>query len=203
MTQKATRPNRRAPYPPEPSPPDHGDASADATFMAVGRALSAWEYLEAHLGLIFGFFVGSKHGLEPAQRAYGAIASFTNRIEMLEAAADAYFALSPDEQGEQDLKDLIKDTRHWAANRNAIAHGIVQPYVTPEQKPDGYALVPSWHATKKRKIMRNEVPTPFPVRVQMNYSYTSPEILRFSEVFNLLATRASNYHMRMIRLYPK
>jgi hypothetical protein len=163
--------------------PKRGDKKADTTYMAVGRALTQWEYLEARLAELFSQLVGGEwpSGGEvpyhPADRAYGSVLGSAARLTMIEEAAKAHFQWYPNPTLEKRLKDLIGvECRNFASKRNNIAHGIVDlRFSDPPRFKLGYWLVPSYYATKK-----------YPLKGPGAYAYTSTEINYFSHEFDRL-----------------
>jgi len=146
-----------------PDPPQIGDASNDITFAAVGEALSQWQFFEGNLSLAFSFLLDSGYGNLAAQRAYGSVESFRGRANLIEEAADVYFRRVQDETLYRNLTALLRRAKSdWAARRNEIAHGIVQPWFLSEEKransPDpsaihkGFVLFPAYYATRKQKL---------------------------------------------------
>lgn len=110
-----------------PPPPEKGDEDSDVLYAAIGRALSEWEHLEEELARIFSSLVVGGEGTA-AERSYGAVATFRGRMDMIEAAAEAFFFLYPDDRSSlgNDLHVLITSARSFGARRNEIAHGIVR-----------------------------------------------------------------------------
>jgi hypothetical protein len=106
------------------------DADLNTTCRAVGEALSKWEWFEGNLSLIFYYVIGIGYGNLAAARAYGAIEAFRVRKNLIEYAAELYFRITPDNYLQERLDELLKDASKFAARRNDIAHGIVQPYIT-------------------------------------------------------------------------
>jgi len=158
-----------------PAPVAVGDADNNTTYAAVGRALSNWERLEGYLSLIFSAMVGP--GEEPlaASRAYGSVASFIGRNEMLWAAAEAYLSLHPDALLQASLETILKEAKKASPRRNEIAHGIVQPLMAMDRSIT-WALVPAYYATNKRNLDRSP-----------KYAFSSIEIMGFGHKFNELA----------------
>ena len=171
-----------------PPLPEKGDETNSATFEAVGRATSDWEYLEAYLGLIFGIFVGSLTTTDAPMRAYGSVVAFAGRCGMIKAAAEVFFLDHPHAALEADFYTLEKNAGSFAARRNEIAHGIVQPYFVGGTDV-GSALIPSYHATNKRKLGA-QVDSDTPQTAVLKYAYTSKEIAYFSDQFQQLSKRA-------------
>lgn len=101
-------------------------------------ALTSWEYIELALADMFTLFIGAPEvspPRDPAVRAYGSVASFNSRADMVDAAGEAY--LHPPRQPSDpklekfkdelrtNLRSLFKQVRGFGDRRNDIAHGIV------------------------------------------------------------------------------
>jgi hypothetical protein len=116
--------------------PDIGDKDPDAIFVAVGRALTLWEGVEDQLADLFAVLTGNASGkpASPAKRAYGTIAAFRGRQEMVATAAEAFFSnLSPEDADaaiaatvKAEVRSLLKSANDFSARRNEIAHGQVK-----------------------------------------------------------------------------
>lgn len=154
-------------------------------FVSVGRSLSSWELIEEELANIFAILVGNKAeypSSEPAVRAYGTVISSQARLNMLSAAATAYFAPDPEAALSFEAETLINQVRGWSGRRNEIAHGRVARL----QSRPGYCLIPSLYNTKKHPF--GEKPT---------YVYSSVEINEFNRRFIDLLKRA-NFYRRIL-----
>ena len=188
-TPKAPRPWDVPPY------PIRGDAQAETTYAAVGHALSCWEIFERILSLIFASIVGGREDNLPALRAYGAIATFRGRAEMIGAAAEAYFAAYPNPGGEELIKKLLSDAINFSNRRNEIAHGFVNGW-RPEDAPPsdaGWVSMPFHYSPRKSKFDRSKVaPQSMPVRPALRhaYLYSSKEINAFRAQFEALTQHA-------------
>ena len=177
----------------ETRPPAKVGEKNDATiYEAVGRALSDWEHLESKLADLFAFMVGNyrEPGLAPSQpalRAYGAIVGSAARIGMLEEAAKAHFRLYPDETLQRRLGNLCQECRHFAGQRNNIAHGAaVQFFNARPAKGLAWFLQPSQYGAKKN-----------PMDAPPAYSYTSVEIGYFTHQFDELYARVEQLILDM------
>jgi hypothetical protein len=74
---------------------------------------------------------------------------------MVDTAASAYFT-AHNEPYLTDLKRLINTSKKFSARRNDIAHGIVQPFAQSKGlTPVTYALSPSRHATRRKRLEYN------------------------------------------------
>lgn len=165
--------------PPKPSP--RGDSKPTPIYTAVGMALSSWERVEHDLADMFAIFTGSVRGLvndDPAIRAYGTIISYKQRIQVLEAAAKAYFARNKRSGLERSFKILLKKCNGWSDRRNDIAHGIVL------RLPDyNYRLWPALYNSKKYPLNTNG-----PV-----FIYRASQIRSFNTAFRRLGRQSSKF----------
>jgi hypothetical protein len=131
--------------------------------------------------------------------AYGVIASFSTRIDMLREAAHAFFF----EKKKDDLRDYTIDFLDMAKNlssrRNEIAHGIVQRYYIKDTDGGydvGYAVGPSFFAARKKRLSVNSL-TNNNIQIRDSYAYTSIELRAFADYFAELADDALSLHMEL------
>jgi hypothetical protein len=181
---------RPPPTPPKRNPwdvpplPSIGDSNQDMTYIGVGHALSSW--VEGSLGILYGTLVGNISDTSPAMRAYGAVAAFSTRKDMVNEASAAYF-FSNNSPLQPAIASLLIEAKEFATRRNEIAHGIIQPYYTGGLAPSGYALGPSRFAVRKRKLSRHpELEIDLAVGI---YAYTSDLLLGFSRHFGVLSIK--------------
>jgi hypothetical protein len=164
-------------------PPHTSTPNKDLTELhaAMGRCLTTWELVENDIAEIFAVFTGSNApGSQPAIRAYGTIISFMSRAQMVEAAADAYFHLNPDQALSDEFWDIMKAAKGWAGRRNDVAHAIVVP-MPSDPSPEGFALYPGLYNSKKWS-MSGEEPA---------FTYSSVEIDGFGRQFDVLWKRTA------------
>jgi hypothetical protein len=157
---------KRMPWdrPPGSSAPNRqGDYFAEPIFTALGRALSAWEGVNAAANSLF-------HALhshmapadrDAATKAYDGQHKTHDRAQILRVAGEEFLTADFKEMRDEAAKfkrrhkELVGQYVEWAARRNDLAHG----YVTEAQSPDYsredqpivtvYALLPS-HARVDR-----------------------------------------------------
>jgi hypothetical protein len=155
-------------------------------FQAVGASLSAWEFLEHQIAMLFSLLVSEipppqpLNDFTPAVRAYGSIVSFQARAGMVEAAARAYFHLHPHDEFEQWYKDLMKAANGWSARRNDVAHGTVNGCPWDSNL---CLLWPSDYNTKKYSLER--LPA---------YLYNHIQIKEFTDQFYDLNTEFTKFY---------
>jgi hypothetical protein len=183
-----------------------GSATADEVYRAIGMALTSWEYAENALADVFALFVGAREIIpprEPAVRAYGVIAGFKTRLDMVQAAAESYFQLTKKDAEDEKvrtandaLRERFKRTAKCALKlserRNNIAHGIVG------QHGRGHFLTPPLYAAKKYPL--SEIP--ISVWERAAYAFTAEDIHsyreRFDDLYDELSTLADD-----LRLWPR
>lgn len=103
----------------------------------------------------------SFHRQIPSERAFGTIATFRGRCEMIVAAGEAYAYLWQDDIAAANLPALLNRYRGLGARRNEIAHGQVgsyKPYMNVRHPSDpsrraGYCLLPPWYNTNKTPLL--------------------------------------------------
>lgn len=194
-------PSHKTPKPPKPwdrrPPSERGSETADEIYRAVGMTLTSWERVESGLAHIFALIIyPSLSSDTPALRAYGSVSNFASRMEMIEAAAEAFFdptfkrrplrnlTASKRTQAfmqelERDLRTICDELRQWAARRNDIAHAIVSGDATR-----GFLLKPAFY---------NAAKNPLKPRVTLFYRgvfrYSADEVLYFENEFGQLLER--------------
>ena len=175
--------------------PKAGDADKDSLYRSVGKALSAWEAIEAQLSYLFTQFIYPGRDSLASRRAYGAVRTFEGRLDMLRAAADVYFAYFPDKSLRTSFKSLAGRAKNYAGRRNDIAHGIVarwhpNPMTSFMVEQETWCLLPSYIMTKHRDI--SETP---------EYAMASDDMDYFTSQFNLLLEPA--YEVTIAVRYSK
>jgi hypothetical protein len=138
--------------------------------------------------MVYGHFLGDNSEISPIMRSYGTVSSFSTRLDMLKEASAAYFAKYPGIRAEE-CADLWDSARNFSVRRNEIAHGIVQPYYVGGLAPTGFALGPSRHATRKKKLFRIEETSSH--SVISSYAYTYNELAYFRSRFEILGLQTS------------
>ena len=162
-----------------PPAPTRGNAKATVIYAAVGEALSRWERLELELSGLFNAFIGIGQDSYAARRAYGAVTISSMRRDMLEAAAEAYFAEFPNPTLRTEFKRITRLVEKFASRRNDIAHGSVAPYgfyfALKEGQRDSFCLFPTLASTKATKLAKP--------RFLPDYAYTGAMIKAFGREF--------------------
>jgi hypothetical protein len=103
--------------------PDQGDDNENDTYLAVGKIISGWETIEFELSRLYSVFERDPDGL--SMRKYGTPTITRLRLDGLLEAAERYFVISPDQELEGTLHELMIPLRALASRRNEIAHAIV------------------------------------------------------------------------------
>jgi hypothetical protein len=186
-----------------PAPPSVGDADATLTYAAIGKAMTSWEKAEEVMAFLFSVLVGGGDDALPAVRAYGAVKTSLARLDMVAAAAEAFFFQRPEPEAdnkkiEKEVDTAINAMKNFAARRNEIAHGQVHEIETQDgfmRTPEGYPIKkmkkigfvvgPSYHSTSKTDLAP---PLTFMhwVGRTAKYSYSSVEIDVISAGFDQL-----------------
>lgn len=122
------------------------------TYAAVGRALSAWEGVEAQMALLFSVFIG-KHPIESLDEREGTV--FSVRAKNLVKAFEAFRVRYCDQHFEGDFEALMGEITKMADRRNNIAHGVVQVTASFHTETEmlmlktpphhHYGLTPAWY----------------------------------------------------------
>jgi hypothetical protein len=154
-----------------PPYPKAGDRFVAQTYQAVGLALSMWEMLEMALATLRAV-LGAGPG-DPIVLNYGSEvgASFAERADALERAAEAFFCRKPNQGREGDFQSLINRCRRFSQRRNDIAHGIASNVVGTPTELNGYVLYPTFAAAKRFDDGNPQ------------YLYSSHEIIAFASSF--------------------
>jgi hypothetical protein len=162
--------------------PDRGDDEPDQLYRAVGKALTSWELIEEVMARLFGLFTSTTHQYPqtaPAIRAYGSVMSFNGRAEMVVEAGRCFFHGYRDDRTcpfESHFEPFVKECKGWSGRRNDLAHGRVG------HVPNGYFLFPGLYNTRKQ-----------PLGEDPKYCYNSGQITKFSDGFEDLYDRLSEY----------
>jgi hypothetical protein len=161
---------------------NEGDAAQEAILQAVGEALSAWEYMEEDVAIMFVALVGgSMSSASPIRRAFGVVNSSSTRREMILAAAEAYFGGFWDDKNVRVSFGRVLEAISWASKRrDDIAHGIAKS-ITLDQKPFGWFLFPANYNTERTKAFgTNDESDPLYFTFT-DFRYTSDQIKDLQE----------------------
>lgn len=151
-------------------------------FRAVGRSLSAWEYMEYELSKLYDGLLGAQ--TFGAVAGYGTLISAAARLELVVQAA-GHFPVTT-ERFTSDLPDLLKQVGRFMARRNDIAHGVVSKVKDRE----GWYLIPAWYDTRKSPIGLEKHSAKFNFGVG-RYAYTVEQVDEYAVQFHSLREQAS------------
>lgn len=165
-----------------------GDRDTAQIPAAVGSALSTWENAERSFAAIFSKLVSPSGSGFAAQRAYGNIVAAAVRRQMIESAAEVFFRNFPDEQAQAELKELMKLHGAATSRRNDFAHGIIGGDIVDDKF--WHFLVPNTWSSKSRDM-----------HLQIEYRYSSSQILEFDRKFSVLGGRASQLRENLNKIY--
>jgi hypothetical protein len=172
---------------------DRGSDTEEEVWLAVGKALTRWEQAETQIAWVFNDLMQPPPGRpeihEPGARAYAAVITSNGRLDMLQAASDAYFdpdlGLEPaNRYAQRVLNHLIKIARKLGTRRNEIAHALVSPasFTGP-----GFYLSPPLHSSK------------IDVLWQGHYHYTAAQVETYAERFSILGQCFTWYRCDLLR----
>jgi hypothetical protein len=167
-------------------------ATQDDVHLAVGRALTDWEFFESEMAQIFSVLVRSN--FIAASRAYGAVSNFHSRADMVAAAAESYFQTGRKPEHAQQsaaLMKLLKDARSHTKHRNEIAHGVVGQAWEPGFV-GGWCLMPAIYNSRKIKLPGH----------MAAYLHTATKVDEFRHQFQLLSGRAQKLCAEMKKHPP-
>jgi hypothetical protein len=130
---------------------------------------------------------------QAARRAYCAVRTFEGRMDMLRAAAEAYFAKKPDSDLLTQFAEILQSTTNFAPRRTDIAHGVVDHFMS---YPSGstlpgdptYCLYPSSASSSNGN--RNNLPS---------YCFSSAELDYFFSEFYRLQEPVASVAVRIIK----
>ena len=111
-----------------------GETDANVLYIAVGRAIHAWEGMEESLARIFAKMTGLPEN-PYALSDYGSEnRRFVDRISAIKQAAHAYFIRNPDQALEGELDSILTAAIDLSIKRHRIAHGHISMW--------GHAKIP-------------------------------------------------------------
>lgn len=113
-----------------------GESDPNQLYIAVGRAIHAWENMESALARLYAKMAGLPE--DPGALAeYGSEnRRFIDRFDALTKAAEAYFLSSPDQHREGEMSTLLNEARGLSIKRHRIAHGMVTMWSEFHLPPD-------------------------------------------------------------------
>ncbi len=153
-----------------------GDDNETDVFLAVGRALTAWEQLETGLFELYQILAHSTNFASEA--AYGSIASSEARTEMIRAAAKRMLPPRTLSTTTEKLYRTLKDIGNFTSRRNDIAHGQVMRI-----GDSGSYLTHSFYNSRKLKPGNKSRAINAFERYGFSYAYTSAQIENYAMHF--------------------
>jgi hypothetical protein len=165
-------------------PNRQGDRDETPIYTALGKAVSAWEGVNAAISQLFYAF-----NLSDRVEAFGGLHKVHDRAKELRQEIDRFldadFGEKHDEAAKlkKSMKKALGAYVEWASRRNELAHGYVTQASSPDYKDENqpvitvYALLPS-HARLER--WRNAEP---------EFNYLASEIDMFAYRFRELDSR--------------
>ena len=165
-----------------------GDRNAEPLFCALGKAVSAWEGVQAATSsLYFAMRIGNADSeADPGFQAFGGLNQVHKRRKELEERSrlflEQHFHRNAETTArfEAELKDVLAAYIGWAERRNDIAHG----YVTEAQTPD--------YHDPEQKIITVYTLCPSHARIakwphsEPEYNYVASDLEAFAESFQRL-----------------
>jgi hypothetical protein len=167
---------------------EQGDKESSTIYSAVGLALSTWEHTEQRFAAVFSKLVSPPASGYAAQRAYGTVVPANVRRQMIESASEVFFRNFPSDKAEAELKNLMKLHEAASARRNDFAHGIIGG--DDVNGKFWHFLVPNTWGSKSRDL-----------HLQIDYRYSSAQILDFERRFGLLSGRATTLRELLDKTY--
>lgn len=159
-----------------------GDDDPQATFAAVGYALTAWERCEDALSVLYTILDNTPGELEKL-KSYGRDGkSLQYRLDIVRQKGEAYFVSHCDQSLEGDLAAIIQDFLALSPLRHQIAHGIVQAVQHCGPTEDHI-----WQPSTIRHHLR--APWFAEERLKTGFGYGSAEILAIASDFTRLEGR--------------
>jgi hypothetical protein len=165
-----------------------GDQTAEPLFSALGKAVSAWEGVQAATSsLYFAMRIGcAPTETDPGFNAFGGLNQVHKRRKELEKRSRSFLTQDFGHNVEAvvrfraELKNVLSAFVGWAERRNDIAHG----YVTEAQSPDYY--------DPEQKIITVYALCPSHARIakwlnsEPEYNYLASDLEAFIESFQRL-----------------
>lgn len=186
------------------APNRQGDRSAELIYTALGRALSAWEGVNAATNSLYHALHAHVPQVERdmAIKAFNDLPKTHDRARMLRQAGAVFtasdFGQMRDEAAKfkRRFKDILGRYVEWVARRNDLAHGYVTEARSPDYSKDDqpiitvYALLPS-HARPDR--WHHEEP---------EWNYLATEIEEFARQFTYLDDALERLASGVAKLVP-
>jgi hypothetical protein len=168
-----------------PDSRDQGDENPDATYRAVGYALTQWEHADQELSHLFMCFTQAGWGFLSIHRVYGSIMSNAGRRAAVLAAAEVYFGSFWSKKAVRTpLMNIINIVQWGSERRDDIAHGIVLPKVVIDEKDHGAFLFPAEYNTHRTYAFGKPGASSFlDLIMKAKYRYVAEDIERIGNKF--------------------
>lgn len=179
---------------------EQGDTLPDALFCAVGRALTAWEWVEQAQGGLFLTLTGvqTADSLNAVRRAYGSIFGNSGRRTALTAAAEVYFGGYWAEKSVRRRFNLFNKAIELASKRrDDITHAGVITSIKIDNIDKGGFLMPLEYNTKFTHAF-----PPLPLdhlSFTGKYRFTSEDILQWTKRFDFLRNAIWDLQLKLRR----
>jgi hypothetical protein len=181
-----------------------GDRVPEPIYTALGRALSAWEGVNAALNSLFYALhqIDEEDERERVSQAFAGQPKVHDRAQILRIHGNnflaANFGSNRDAAGKlkRALRMALGKYVGWAARRNELAHGYVTESLSPDYSREDqpiitcYALLPS-HAREHRWF-----------HAEPEYNYLAEEIEEFGKRFVYLDNEFEKLANQVVELQP-
>jgi hypothetical protein len=111
-----------APAPPTLPP---GETDPNLLYIAVGRAIHAWEQMEEALASLYARFTGLPERPDALVDYGSENRRFQDRLAALRKAGDAYFISHANQDHEGEFERILSLAAELAIKRHRIAHGHI------------------------------------------------------------------------------
>jgi len=105
-----------------------GDDDPNLIYIAVGRAIHAWEQMESALAELYLKFKSLPANPDNLAEYGDANRKFEARKRAVQEAANLYFVASPDQAREGRFREIIATLDDLAIERHRIAHGHISMF---------------------------------------------------------------------------
>jgi hypothetical protein len=155
----------------------------DDIYLAVGKAVSAWELIEFAWVNLFCYFIEAKHDIV-AKRTLGVIMASNGRMSVLAEAAELYFEIKNVSQNlRDDFNHLRKHMDLARTRRNEIAHAVAMGVNTDTDKTvGGVFLIPAMYNSHKNEAFYKSSTDPLTF-LKATYRLTAADINHITERF--------------------
>ena len=170
-------------------PNRNGDRNSAPIYTALGRAVSAWEGVQAAIAGVFAKLIAGDADLENRLIAFGDNSKVHDRAKQIKDEAVKFFARSfangPQNPRElrAELKSVLAAYRGWAERRNDLAHGYVTPMRAPDYNDDDQPM------RKFHSLLPSHSRITLWIHEQPIFNYVAAELRVFAKEFVALDKR--------------